>query len=160
MENRALESKPLQQDDILALDVASHCGYFSRHGAGTWNLTESRRRNDNKMHGSFRTLLIDFIRKHNIKQIVAEDVSMNRHFYDLRRLSELRGVLLEVCDELNLPEPEFINPTTLKKWATGDGHATKLMMVEACKKYGYVPNDDNASDACHLFYYYIRKHRL
>lgn len=150
----------MTREEILALDIATHCGYFSLHGAGTWNLTESRRRNDNKMHGSFRTLLIDFIQTHGIKQIVAEDVSMNRHFYDLRRLSELRGVLLEVCDELNLPEPEFVNPTTLKKWATGDGHATKSKMVEACKKYGYVPTDDNAGDACHLFYYYIRKHRL
>ena len=159
MENHASESS-ITRNDILALDVAAHCGYFSLHEAGTWNLTESRRRNDNKMHGSFRALLIDFIRKHGIKQIVAEDVSMNRHFYDLRRLSELRGVLLEVCDELNLPEPEFINPTTLKKWATGDGHATKSQMVDACKKYGVVPVDDNAADACHLFYYYIRKYRL
>ena len=63
MENHASENKTLKHDDILALDVATHCGYFSKHGAGTWNLTESRRRNDNKMHGSFRTLLIDFIRK-------------------------------------------------------------------------------------------------
>ena len=121
MENHASENKALKHDDILALDVATHCGYFSKHEAGTWNLTESRRRNDNKMHGSFRSLLIDFIRKYDIKQIVAEDVSINRHFYDLRRLSELRGVLLEVCDELNLPEPEFVNPAALKKWATGDG---------------------------------------
>ena len=160
MESHESANKPLDRDDILALDVAAHCGYFSKYGAGTWDLTESRRRNDNKMHGSFRTLLIDFIQKNGIKQIVAEDVSMNRHFYDLRRLSELRGVLLEVCDELNLPEPEFVNPATLKKWATGDGHATKSKMVEACKKYGYVPTDDNASDACHLYFYYIRKHRL
>ena len=160
MENHASENKTLKHDDILALYVATHCGYFSKHEAGTWNLTESRRRNDNKMHGSFRSLLIDFIRKYDIKQIVAEDVSINRHFYDLRRLSELRGVLLEVCDELNLPEPEFVNPAALKKWATGDGHATKSKMVETCKKYGYVPTDDNAADACHLFFYYIRKHRL
>ena len=160
MESHESASRTLGRDDILALDIAAHCGYFSKHGAGIWDLTESRRRNDNKMHGSFRTLLIDFIQKNGIKQIVAEDVSMNRHFYDLRRLSELRGVLLEVCDELNLPEPEFVNPATLKKWATGDGHATKSKMVEACKKYGYVPTDDNAADACHLYFYYIRKHRL
>ena len=93
--------------------------------------------------------------------VVAEDVSVNRHFYDMRRLSELRGILLEVCDELDIPEPEFVNPAVLKKWATGDGHATKTQMVAACKdRYGIVPVDDNAADACHLFYYYIRRHRL
>jgi hypothetical protein len=76
-------------------------------------------------------------------------------------LSELRGILLEVCDELDIPEPEFVNPAVLKKWATGDGHATKTQMVAACKdRYGIVPVDDNAADACHLFYYYIRRHRL
>ena len=91
----------------------------------------------------------------------AEDVSVTRHFYDMRRLSELRGILLEVCDELDIPEPEFVNPAVLKKWATGDGHATKTQMVAACKdRYGIVPVDDNAADACHLFYYYIRRHRL
>ena len=160
MESRASENSTLEREDILALDVAAHCGYFSMHGAGTWNLTESRRRNDNKMHGSFRTLLIDFIRTYGIKRIVAEDVSMNRHFYDLRRLSELRGVLVEGCEEVNRPEPELVNPGTLKKWATGDGHATKDQMVAGCKKYGVLPNDDNAADACHLFYDYIRRQRV
>ena len=92
---------------------------------------------------------------------MAEDGSVTRHFYDMRRLSELRGILLEVCDELDIPEPEFVNPAVLKKWATGDGHATKTQMVAACKdRYGIVPVDDNAADACHLFYYYIRRHRL
>ena len=39
--------------------------------------------------------------------------------------------------------------------------ATKTQMVAACKdRYGIVPVDDNAADACHLFYYYIRRHRL
>ena len=86
---------------------------------------------------------------------------MNRHFYDMRRLAELRGVLLEVCDETDIPEPEFINPAALKKWATGNGRATKEEMIAACKnRYGIVPVDDNAADACHLFYYFIRKHRL
>lgn len=160
MESRDLDNR-ITREQVLALDIATKTGYFSLHEAGTWNLTESKRRNDNKMHGAFRTLLITCIRNYGIRRIVAEDVSVNRHFYDIRRLAELRGILLEVCDELNLPEPEFINPATLKKWATGDGHASKEQMIAACKcRYGIVPIDDNAGDACHLFYYYIRKYRL
>lgn len=43
----------------------------------------------------------------------------------------------------------------------GDGHATKAQMIAACKnKYGIVPVDDNAADACHLYHYYIRKYRI
>ena len=63
--------------------------------------------------------------------------------------------------EWKLNWPQTVNPAVLKKWATGDGHATKTQMVAACKdRYGIVPVDDNAADACHLFYYYIRRHRL
>lgn len=161
MANRESENDKMARGQVLALDIAAHTGYFSLHEAGTWNFTESRRRNGNKMHGSFRETLMAFIKEHGIKYIVAEDVAMNRHFYDMRRLAELRGVLLEVCDETDIPEPEFINPATLKKWATGNGRATKEEMIAACKnRYGIVPVDDNAADACHLFYYFIRKHRL
>ena len=161
MANQGLENSTPDRKEVLALDIATHTGYFSVHEAGTWNFTESRRRNSTKMHGAFRTVLVSFIRAHGIRRVVAEDVSVNRHFYDMRRLSELRGILLEVCDSLELPEPEFVNPAVLKKWATGDGHATKAQMVAACKeRYGVIPVDDNAADACHLFHYYIRRHRL
>lgn len=159
MENQ--ESDKLTREQVLALDVATKCGYYSVHESGTWNFTESKRRNGYKMHGAFRTMLIAFIRCYGIRRIVAEDVSVNRHFYDMRRLSELRGILLEVCDELNLPEPEFVNPSTLKKFATGDGRADKVAMIRACEeKYRYTPVDDNAADACHLWHYYIRKYRI
>lgn len=161
MANQGLENSTPDRKEVLALDIATHTGYFSVHEAGTWNFTESRRRNGNKMHGAFRTVLVSFIRAYGIRRVVTEDVSVNRYFYDMRRLSELRGILLEVCDSLGLPEPEFVNPAVLKKWATGNGHATKAQMVAACKeRYGIIPVDDNAADACHLFHYYIRRHRL
>lgn len=155
--NKDIET--ITREQVLALDLATKSGYYSVHESGTWNLTESKRRNGNKMHGAFRVLLLAFIRRYGIRRIVAEDVSVNRHFYDMRRLSELRGILLEVCDELDLPEPEFVNPATLKKFATGDGRADKAAMIRACvERYRYDPVDDNAADACHLFHYYIRKH--
>ena len=161
MASRKSENSSLTREQVLTLDIATRTGYFSLHEAGVWNFTESKRRNGNKMHGAFRAMLLAYMRRYGIRQVVAEDVSVNRHFYDLRRLAELRGILLEVCDELDLPEPEFVNPATLKKWATGDGHADKAQMIAACKsRYGIVPVDDNAADACHLFHYYIRRYRL
>lgn len=161
MASPASTPEPLQREQVLGLDIATHTGYFCLHEAGTWNFTESRRRNDNKLHGAFRAVLVDFIRRYGIRQIVAEDLCVNRHFYDMRRLAELRGILLEVCDHLDLPEPVFVNVTTLKRWATGDARATKAAMIDACRhQYGIVPVDDNVADACHLFYYYLRKNRL
>ncbi len=159
MENQ--ESDKVTREQVLGLDIATHTGYYSVHESGTWNFTESKRRNGNKMHGAFRVMLLAFIRRYGIRRIVAEDVSVNRHFYDMRRLAELRGILLEVCDEMDLPEPEFVNPATLKKFATGDGRADKTAMIRACReKYRYEPVDDNAADACHLYHYYLRKYRI
>ena len=109
----------------------------------------------------FRNTLIDFITRNGIKQIVAEDVSVNNHFTDTRKLSEFRGILFEVCDTLDLPEPAFINPMTVKKFATGDGHAKKDKMMEFCRKRWQIePGDDNEADAIHIFFCYIKRFKL
>lgn len=161
MANQNLTEPMIHREKVLALDIATHCGYYSLHGNGTWNFTESKRRNENKQHKDFRDTLMGFITAHGIRQIVAEDINVNNHFTDMRKLCEFRGILFEICDELDLPEPEFVNVATLKKWATGNGRADKTMIMQACEeKYHYVPPDDNAADACHLYYYYCRKYRL
>ena len=161
MGNRGLNKQQLVRcEEVLGLDIATHCGYYSQHAWGTWNFTESKRRNDNKQHKDFRDTLLGFIQTHGIRQIVAEDINVNNHFTDMRKLSEFRGILFEVCDELDLPEPEFVNVAVLKKWATGNGRADKEEMMRACQRlYHYTPQDDNVADACHLFHYYLKKHR-
>lgn len=163
MNNHANDEK-LTIDDVLGLDVATHCGFYSTHERGTWDFTESMRRNNNKQHGAFRKTLIDFIQKYNIKQVVAEDVSCGRsgkEFKSSVKLSEFRGILLEVCDTLDLPEPVFLNPRTIKSWATGDGNADKAKMMRFCKlRWRTDPVDDNESDATHIFMYYVKKFKL
>lgn len=162
MGSQELKSKQqLRKEDVLALDIASQTGYYSINGSGAWNFFESKARNNNKKHKAFRDTVMGFIKEHDIKMIVAEGVNVSRHFVDMKSLSELHGILLEVCDELDLPQPEYVNPMTLKKWATGNGRATKLDMIRACEeKYRYRPHTDDEADAMHLFYYYVRKHRI
>lgn len=154
----------LTRDNVLSLDIATHCGYFSTHGGGTWDFTESMKRNNNKQHLAFRETLINFIQEHDIKQIVAEDVSCGRsgkEFKSSIKLAEFRGILLEVCDSLDLPEPVFLNPMTIKKWATGNGHADKAKMIKFCQlRWKITPTDDNMADAIHIFMYYIKKFKL
>lgn len=163
MGNRELGLNPVQpnRNEILALDIATHTGYYCMHDYGTWNFTESKKRNDNKQHKDFRDTVMGFIIRYEIKQVVAEDINVNNHFSDMRKLSEFRGILFEICDELDLPAPVFINVATLKKWATGNGRATKGEMIQACiERYRFHPQDDNVSDACHLYHYHIRKYRI
>ena len=163
MESQGLNNKSgrLCKEQLLGLDVATHTGYYSLPVSGTWNFTESRSRNDNKQHKAFRDTLTEFILRYGIRQIVAEDISVNNYFTDIKKLSEFRGILLEVCDELDLPEPVFVNVVTLKKFATGNGKADKKAMMAACvSRYRFYPQDDNQADACHLYYYFCRKYRI
>ena len=151
----------LTKFEILALDIATHWGYFSAQESGKWNFTESKHRNDNKQHKAFRDTLMGFMSSHGIKQVYAEDINVNNHFCDMRKLSEFRGILFEVCDELNLPEPQFINVATLKKYATGNGKADKSQMIEAClTRYGHTPIDDNEADACHIYFYFLKRYHI
>lgn len=158
------KTSKLTKSQVLSLDIATHTGYHSVHGSGTWDFTESMRRNNNKQHGAFRQTVMNYVKEHGIRQIVAEDVSAGTSvggFKSSVKLAEFRGVLLEICDTLDLPEPVFINPTTVKKWATGNGRADKKMMIDFCKKrWGIDPIDDNQADAIHIFMYYVRKNNI
>lgn len=154
----------LTRNQVLGLDIATHTGFHSTHSSGTMDFTESIRRNNNKQHKAFRDWLIDYIQTYGIKQIVAEDVSAGSSkggFKSSVKLAEFRGILLEVCDTLDLPEPAFVNLSTCKKWATGNGKADKKMMIAYCiHRWGVTPVDDNEADATHIFMYYIRKNNL
>jgi Holliday junction resolvasome RuvABC endonuclease subunit len=109
----------------------------------------------------FYNTVKDFILKYNIKQVVAEDVNVNNHFTDIRKLCEFRGVLKLICSQLGLPDPKYVNVRTVKKWATGNGNADKKMMIEFCqKRWGIDPVDDNMADATHIFKYYVRIYKL
>lgn len=159
-----VNSEKLTKEQVLALDIATHTGFFSTHERGTWDFTESMRRNNNKQHQAFRDTVMGFIQEHGIKQIVIEDVSCGRsgkEFKSSVKLSEFRGILFEICDTLDLPEPVLVNPRTVKKWATGDGNADKTKMINFCKmRWKTDPCDDNEADATHIFMFYVKKFKL
>lgn len=151
----------ITRDHVLSLDIATHCGYYSTHAAGTWNFSQKTGRSAIEQHLVFYETLTAFIQKHSIKLIVAEDVNVKGQFIAMRKLSEFRGILFLICAQLGLPEPKFINVSTVKKWATGDGKADKKKMIEFCKKrWNIDPIDDNMADAVHIFKYYVRIYKL
>ena len=159
--NRASTTGKLRRTQLLALDVATTTGYYSLHGSGAWNFSERLARNGGRQHKAFRDTLMEFITEYGIRKIVAEDISVNKHFTDIKKLSEFRGILLEVCDELGLPEPEFVHVSALKKFATGNGRATKPEMMAACRNcYRFEPRSHDEADAFLLFHYYCRKWRI
>lgn len=154
----------LTKDNVLALDVATHCGYRYVNGGGTWYFPNDKDApkklgRDYGQHKAFRRKLIEFIAENDIKVIAAEDVVF-AHFVDFRKLCELRGVLFEVCESLGIPLVTF-KPGDIKKWATGNGNATKEKMIEYCRKRWHIePVDDNEADATHIWYYFIKRYKL
>ena len=156
------QSNEITRDDVLALDVAEHTGFYSTHEHGVWNFTQKKSQNAIEQHKLFYDTLVEFIKKYNIKLIVAEDVCVSKHFIASRKLSEFRGVLCLLCAQLGLPRPAFVNVSTVKKWATGDGKADKKKMMEYCeKRWGInVNGKDDLADAIHIFKYYVRIYKL
>lgn len=155
------ETPPLHREDVLALDIATQCGYYSLHGSGTWNFWPSRSRNQGHTYKAFYDTLTAFIREHAIRQLVVEDLNVNAHFTDLRKLGQLHGVMLLVCEQQALAPPRYVNVSALKKWSTGYGRASKTQMVAACvENYNFHPADDNEADAFLLFHYACRKWRI
>lgn len=60
------------------------------------------------------------------------------------------GHLTAFCDVAEIPY-EGVAVGTIKKRATGNGAASKEMMIEAaCAKLGVIPEDDNEADALWL----------
>lgn len=65
------------------------------------------------------------------------------------RLGQLSGVFLAACSRYSIPVVE-VNSSSLKKYATGNGSATKPDMMKAAKNLGGHPSNDNEADAFFL----------
>lgn len=155
-----MEYGKITRDQILALDMATVCGYHSTHASGEWNFTVPVKGYGKKQHVAFRDTLRDFITTYGIRKIVAEDVTVCRTPSQIKtsvKLGEFRGIMLEVIEELGLLPPTFINLSTVKKFATGRGDADKEAMIKACReRWGIDPVSDNEADATHIFMCYVR----
>lgn len=155
----------LGRGDIMAFDVASHCGYYTLGDYGTkyFPTTEKAPKKlgpDYAQHKSFRNWLIELLTSHNIKAVAAEDV-IQGDFVATRKLSEFRGILFEVCETLDIPIVTFA-PKDIKKHGTGNGNANKEMMCFWAEKRYHIEvgKDDNLADAIHIYMYFIHRYRL
>lgn len=155
----------LSRSDVMAFDVASHCGYYTLGDYGTkyFPSTEKAPKKlgpNYAQHKSFREWLMQILTEHKIKAVAAEDVIFG-HFVDFRKLCEFRGILFEVCQTLDIPIVTF-KPSDIKKHGTGKGNADKKMMIECAEKRYHidVENDDNLADALHIYMYFIHRYNL
>lgn len=67
-----------------------------------------------------------------------------------------KGVIGMVCERRGIPYVG-VNVKTIKKFMAGTGNASKAQMIEAIRKMGHEPADDNEADAISLLYYSLHQ---
>jgi Holliday junction resolvasome RuvABC endonuclease subunit len=136
---------------VLALDVATKCGWATVTASGTWDFNLKRDESSGMRMVRFRNKLEEICRLENINLVVFERTA-GRHAAAIIVQAELHGVLKLFC-ELNKIDYKAFSAKEIKKFATGNGNANKQKMVDAAKaKYKANLADDNEADALHIYH--------
>lgn len=153
------------QTVIIALDPATNCGYATPSGSGVWDLSPDKAAPSKgrkaepewarcgKLDDHLRTLGNNYL-DHSVVLVTEATQGFTRFPHTLKIGHELRGVMKAVCYLYNWHYLE-VQPTTLKKWATGSGKASKQEMVEAACKYEPDIISDDQADAVLLRHFGI-----
>ena len=136
---------------ILALDLATHCGWaISNSIFGVWDLTPKRDESIGMRLIRLRAKLKEIVESESINIIVFERPG-GRFKAPIIVQSELQGITKEFCEDRKIQYRAY-SAAEIKKFATGKGNSNKKKMIEAAKnRYGYVGNNDNEADALHLY---------
>lgn len=133
---------------LLALDVATNTGFAHSSGeSGVWCFDER-----NRLDRFFDRL--DEMYKRGVSRVVFESAVAYERHGGFEVEIEMHGVLKLWCCWRNVRWFP-VNPTSLKKWATGRGKASKEQMMAAAKRMfpdRTIAGDDEA-DALMLLLY-------
>ena len=147
---RKRKNKRLSEYRILALDVATNCGWATENASGCWNLGIKRDESSGMRLLRFREKLKEVIKLENIN-VVAFERSAGRHQNAVITQSELHGVLKIFCEDSGMVYRAY-SAAEIKKFATGKGNAGKPAMIAAAKeKLGYTGSNDNEADALWIY---------
>jgi len=141
---------------LLALDLGGKTGWAMwRDGevtSGTLSLTKSRSKRFDGPGMKF-VRFVRFLKSRPKVDIIGfEAVRRHRGVDAAHAYGGYLSHLTAFCDEQSPQIPyEGFGVGTIKKRATGNGSASKEMMIEACcAKLGIIPQDDNEADAAWL----------
>lgn len=141
---------------ILAIDPATKCGIAYEKPGATWKVEEwdlSRKSNesDGLKWMRFRARIKELCSKYQIELIVYERPA-GQHQGAVIHHAKLAGVIEETAAELEI-ECKAYSAKQMKTLATGNGNASKPLMVEAAaRRLGYLGKSDNEADALWLLH--------
>ena len=134
---------------LLALDVATHTGWKTKSASGVWSLKPNRGESEGMRVVRFKAKVREMIEMEQIN-LIAYERPAGLHKSSIMVASEMIGVLKDLCIERNVDLCCY-SASEIKKFATGKGNANKDAMVVAAKHLGFEPQDDNETDAIHLY---------
>lgn len=141
--------------NIIALDIGTKCGIaiYKNGEIEHHTLNFETKYPQNK-----------FVKAARIFGEIAQEIQPTIVFYEqVRRhigtqAAHVYGGLLAVAMVKFHPAPlHGIGVTEIKKHITGKGNASKAMVIDAVRKMGFHPQDDNAADALAILDFAIRK---
>lgn len=143
----------------LALDLGTNTGWATN---ALDDILSGHQTFDGEISGwrylVFKQWLDARLNELNIEHIVYEE-TFSADAYAARVLHGFLAILQYVYAE-RYPDQstrltlQKVHPGTLKKFATGNGHAKKEEMLNACKKrFGFIPSNDDEADALWLLEY-------
>ena len=134
---------------VLALDIATITGWKTETSSGIWNLKPNRGESEGMRIVRFKSKVKEIIAMEDIT-LISYERPAGLFKSSIMVASEMIGVLKDLCIEKNIVVACY-SATEIKKYATGKGNANKEQMIEAAKKLGYYPTDDNEADTIHLY---------
>lgn len=136
--------------NVLSLDIASTTGWaFDTQLYGTWDFKTKKDESMGMKLIRFKSKLNE-VHKLNPIDIIIYERPAGRHANSIIHQAKLIGVLEKFCEESGI-EYKAYSAKEIKKFATGNGNASKEKMIEAAQsKYSYTGNDDNEADAIHM----------
>lgn len=138
----------------LVLDLGTKTG-FAVGGrdhvvSGCWSLKPDRWAGGGMVYVKFRQRLNELHQAYGIEGVAYEEVRRHAGTDAAHRYGGLQATLTAWCEENGVPY-ESVPVGTIKKHWTGNGNASKDMMIAEAVKRGFDPKDDNEADALALF---------
>ncbi len=141
--------------NCLSLDLGTKTGFcvfkFEDDGikvskSGTRNFSQPSKAHLGRRFVCFRDWLIRIIAECNIGAVYYEQVYGHTGIQASHVYGGFLYHMAAVCDDMGVPI-YGIGVCTIKKIATGNGHASKEEVIQAVRKRGFNPIDDNEADS-------------
>lgn len=142
--------------NIAAFDQATKCGVAFQTTEGDyqvelWDLKINSKQSQGMKWIMFESRLKKFLKKYDIK-VLAYELPSGRNINPIIHSSKLIGVIEKTCVEMEIEYLELA-AGEIKKFATGNGNASKDLMIESANSlWDYEGEDDNEADAIHILH--------